>query len=356
MVNSLNENVIAASYAASISRIASQYGPSEQAMLEGTGITPAQLHNPNKLISIEQNIKLTHNAVRLTGKPHLGLLVGQNLSLTAHGMMGIAVMSSKTYGDALKVICEYIKTRVSAFTVASTVEKGTLSITLKEDSSIAEASRTDPNIKEALHFIISTMASSISTVSKVLIPDNCNNYTYHFAHPTPEHIEEYEKVLGHNIHFNNTENSISAPASILTDQLPFYDESTLNLALENCNTLLTKQSANRSLKHRIGYFLEQKGVEFPDIEAVSRRLNMSSRTLRRKLQIEGTSYQSLINEKRLALAKKYLLDSHLSIIQIAAELNFSDPSYFSKLFKQWTGSLPTEFRKKHANKSVRLVQ
>lgn len=347
---SLNEKAIAASYASSISRLASQYSPSEQAILEGTGITPAQLHNPDKLITIDQNIKLTQNAVRLTGKPHLGLLIGQHLSLTAHGMMGIAVMSSKTFGDALKIICTYIKTRVAGFTVTINVESEVLTISLLEDIAISEASRTDPSIKEGLHFIVSLMAISICSVSKTLIPKSYSDYSYQFAYQSPEHIGEYIKVLGNNVSFDATVNCIKAPASILSEQLPFYDEGTLNSALKSCDKLLSKQHSNQLLKHKIDTMLRQKGVEFPDIEEVAHRLNMSSRTLRRKLKTEGTRYQSLINEKRLALAKIFLLDSRLSIIQIAAELNFSDPSYFSKLFKQWTGKLPTEYRKQHSDK------
>ena len=48
---------------------------------------------------------------------------------------------------------------------------------------------------------------------------------------------------------------------------------------------------------------------------------------------------------RLALAKKYLLDPHLNLQQIALLLGYSEQSAFQRAFKQWTQQTPQNWRK-----------
>jgi len=347
-----NENVMAANYSAAIVRLTSSYGISEEAILEGTGMTPAELHSADQVISINQIIRLASNAVSLTNTPHLGLMLGQHLSVTAHGMLGIAVMSSKNLGDALKIVCMYFKIRFSAFTAITEIKRGKLTLAINPDSHVYPPPETDgstlhSHIETALHFFDEAMASSVLSIARLLTQQDCNEFTYQFAYPAPLYKEEYTKILGQNIHFNSELNCISAPASFAELPLMFYDEATLKTALKNCNKLLFKQQAHLLLKHKIKDILGNLKGEFPNLESLAKKLNMSSRTIRRKLQAEGTNYQTIVNETRKDLAKKFLRDPSLSIIQISSELNFNDPSYFARMFKQWTGSLPTEYRKQH---------
>jgi AraC-like DNA-binding protein len=83
---------------------------------------------------------------------------------------------------------------------------------------------------------------------------------------------------------------------------------------------------------------------FPDMEAVANTLCTTSRNLRRKLDAEGTSYQALLDGVRQSLARDYLNDPFLGVIDIAAALGFSDVPAFRHAFKRWTGITPAEFR------------
>jgi AraC-like DNA-binding protein len=71
---------------------------------------------------------------------------------------------------------------------------------------------------------------------------------------------------------------------------------------------------------------------------------MTSRTLRRKLETEGTSYTDLLDNVRHALAMDFLNTSVLSTDDIAAALGFSDSASFRRAFKRWTGKSPSAFR------------
>jgi AraC-like DNA-binding protein len=72
---------------------------------------------------------------------------------------------------------------------------------------------------------------------------------------------------------------------------------------------------------------------------------MSPRTLRRKLEQEGTSFRELIDELRAHAAIKYVRDTDLTIEDVAYALGFSDAAAFRHAFRRWTKSAPHEYRR-----------
>jgi AraC-like DNA-binding protein len=72
---------------------------------------------------------------------------------------------------------------------------------------------------------------------------------------------------------------------------------------------------------------------------------MSSRKLQRQLQSAGTTFNTLLNEIRQDLAKKYLREQHNNITEIGFLLGFSESRAFSRAFKRWLGVTPSEYRK-----------
>ena len=81
------------------------------------------------------------------------------------------------------------------------------------------------------------------------------------------------------------------------------------------------------------------------MEAVAQRLHTTSRTLRRRLEDEGTTFQAVLNEVRANLAKEYLATTRLSSDDIAVALGFSDTASFRAAFRKWTQHTPAEYRR-----------
>ena len=81
------------------------------------------------------------------------------------------------------------------------------------------------------------------------------------------------------------------------------------------------------------------------IDSIASDLNVSRRTLQRRLKDRDTNFQQLLQRVKTNLAGKYLEDKSLSIIEIALLLGYGDPSSFSAAFKSWNGITPTEFRR-----------
>lgn len=83
----------------------------------------------------------------------------------------------------------------------------------------------------------------------------------------------------------------------------------------------------------------------PSIDAVSRKLFISPRTLQRKLRQEGMSFQDLLHKTREKLATYYLRTSSLSGAEISFLLGFEEPNSFFRAFHVWTGKTPEQARK-----------
>ena len=80
------------------------------------------------------------------------------------------------------------------------------------------------------------------------------------------------------------------------------------------------------------------------MEAIGRKLALSKRTLQRRVEAEGTSFQQILNETREALARHYLQKTELPAAEIAFLLGFDEPNSFYRAFRSWTGSTPDKVR------------
>lgn len=81
------------------------------------------------------------------------------------------------------------------------------------------------------------------------------------------------------------------------------------------------------------------------VDDLASKLCMSHRTLQRKLAEEGTTFQQLLNNTRLLLAKNYLRNTDRTNGDIAFLLGYEDTSSFLRAFRTWTGQTVKEYKK-----------
>ncbi len=85
----------------------------------------------------------------------------------------------------------------------------------------------------------------------------------------------------------------------------------------------------------------------PSINAVSEALHMGPRTLQRRLQDSGSSFQRVLDEARHQMARYYLSNSGLELNEAAYLLGFEDPNSFGRAFRSWEGIPPSDWRETH---------
>ena len=108
---------------------------------------------------------------------------------------------------------------------------------------------------------------------------------------------------------------------------------------------LAELDASASTEQRVrAALLELLPSGLASTDEVARRLGMSKRTLQRRLQADGTSFQRLLDETREQLARHYLERSDMSGAEISFLLGFEDPNSFFRAFHGWTGQTPERVR------------
>jgi AraC-like DNA-binding protein len=90
----------------------------------------------------------------------------------------------------------------------------------------------------------------------------------------------------------------------------------------------------------------------PSIDAISQVLHISPRTLQRRLQDAGSSFQRVLNEARHQMARYYLSNSALELNEAAYLLGFEDPNSFGRAFRNWEGIPPSDWRETHRPSKV----
>lgn len=102
-----------------------------------------------------------------------------------------------------------------------------------------------------------------------------------------------------------------------------------------------EKSVSAHIRRIIGEDFRQ---QLPRFDQLTSLLNMSARTLRRRLDKEGTSYQRIKDSARRDAAIALLHDPQLTVCEVAERVGFSDPSAFHRSFKRWTGQSPGAYR------------
>ena len=168
----------------------------------------------------------------------------------------------------------------------------------------------------------------------------------HLTIDSPQRIDAYEEILSCPLTFNSDCIGISFRKEYL-DYPVNHDERSLNEFLRSAPYQLTqsnKRDANDIINQMRIIVGTDFGKEFPSIEELAKHLNLSVRTLRRRLNEQGSNYQTMKDEIRKDAACRFLARPELKITTVAALMGFDEPSTFHRSFKKWAGMTPGEYR------------
>lgn len=166
------------------------------------------------------------------------------------------------------------------------------------------------------------------------------------AGPQPSFMAGVRHFFPCPVQFEQPLNSVTFSARHLEAEL-VRTEADLHefLKLAPYYIIIEPGSSSRSISHRIRQILgEDFREEMPSFEDLTGLLNMSARTLRRRLEKEGTSYQRIKDNARRDAAISLLSREGLTVSEVAERVGFSDPSAFHRSFKKWTGQSPGSYR------------
>lgn len=171
-----------------------------------------------------------------------------------------------------------------------------------------------------------------------------------FRHAAPDNIELYRNIFGPNVAFGADEDVLIFKSETLDMQIPSRNAEILSRLMLKLNEKLAQIDKPENLVQDVAAIINSLiGTGPVHLQDVCEKLDMTERTLRRKLKESNTGFSEILSNIRSEAASIYMLDKKLSLAEIAQALGFNDQSAFSRAFKTWTGETPQAFRKREIN-------
>jgi AraC-like DNA-binding protein len=166
--------------------------------------------------------------------------------------------------------------------------------------------------------------------------------------PEPDDPSPWLEYFGPNVRFGGRENRLSISARDADAPLTGSNEELVAMNEEVIRRYLLKLDKSSILNRARYGIIEHLPTGRVTEEELARRLNISKRTLHRKLRENGETFRSLVRQVRTGLAEHYIGNDKYSVTEIAFLLGFSDTSSFSRAFRDWFGLSPSERREELA--------
>jgi len=283
------------------------------------------------LANFEQIIKGLENVV--TGA-EFWLYCGQKLTLSSHGTFGMGLMNCSTAWEAMEFFYRYYKIQAPAIHIMKTESPDYVQFTLEHNLASGYSAEVD------CYLFFSCIQNNIS----VLLQEEMPAIEYHLDKPQIEALSVYKEYLGEQVFFNSKKAYVKIPKNLLKKEIIFSNPVMRDHLRMQCEQQLKELMIPNDLVANVRGIITATPGLFPSVQQVAEHLNMSARTLRRKLDEEGTSYRELLEAIKLEKAKQYLEDSALTVEEIADLLCYSDTANFRRAFIRWVGQSPAAYR------------
>ncbi len=321
-------------------RLMSEFGLSPELALQGTGLRAEDLERPDLRTSPAQFTKALCNLARYHPRPDAGLMLGFRVRASTYGMFGYAVLCAPTFRAALDTGVRFQELAGGLGNIAWHVEGDEAILRPAGDDDL----RTHGFEPEAITLARDYHVSSLMKVMRDAMGPGFRPARTLLTGPPPVHADAIARAFECPIEFDRPCDEIRYSASQLDATPLFANPIAAAEVSETCAGLLDRLRWDAGTTRRVYHELTNRPGTFPDIEQVAAALHMTSRTLRRKLEAEGTSYRRLLDEVRHALAVDYLKSS-MTVEAISDALGFTDAPSFRRAFRRWTGKSPSETRR-----------
>lgn len=167
-----------------------------------------------------------------------------------------------------------------------------------------------------------------------------------FTQSRPDHHKEYRLMFPAEVLYDQPANYLEFDNQVLNAPV-IQTQQTLSAYLRRCPLdWFKRQSYYPVYTRKVMDYLEgSEDMAGVNMQLIADQIHTTTRTLRRKLIEEGTSFQELKDSVRRDEAIHYLSQPDLPISQIARKLGFTEAAAFTRAFRHWTGISPSAYRK-----------
>ncbi|OPX54967.1 AraC-type DNA-binding protein [Oceanospirillum multiglobuliferum] len=329
---------IMGSWAVVIGRALEYYQLEGAVFLERVGIDQQQANHLDTRYSLHRIDRLWRLARNVTQDEAFGLTVARFMRPTSWHALGFAIWASDTLMEGFGRLAQNLRmfADYADMTVLTKGDRVEIELNLREG--------IDPRMipPEACDAFIGTC---VLTARHIYRPD-FGPQSIWLSRPQPQNPTPWTRLFKCPVYFNSASDRIIFNTSAMFQPLLTASP---ELAAQN-DVLVANYLARmdqKDLLARIQALLVQhEPIGTLTLMQLAEHLNLSQRTLQRRLQKKGQTYQQLLDDVRQKQALHWLRLNHLSMGEISYRLGFTHLGNFCRAFKRWYGESPTQTRKR----------
>lgn len=301
-------------------------------LVRGLGFDLADLDSPLLRVSYRQCAEAIRRALVLLPSPHLGLEIGEALKVVSLGKVGLGMMASENSHRMFDFLIAFPQPAGSLLSLHS-------ESTAKHFAVVAQPLFHDPDLQR---FLAGYTLAALASLARQIAGPECRPLGVELALPPSAGTAGYEQAFGRLPLFGQpTDRLVFAPDA---QPLPCAEPS---VACAMQQGLQAARSAQPVLEigAAVAQIIRRHQGAPPPLAQVARALNMSERSLRRRLCDEGLSFRALITDDRRIRTLNLVTQSDASMTQVATRSGYTSARSLRRAVNRWTGSGPASLRK-----------
>jgi AraC-like DNA-binding protein len=300
----------------------------------GTGLSRAQVSDPGVRLPDRPTAVVVERALKVL-PPTIGLDLGRDQHVGNFGLLGLAMTTAATFGEALQIGLRFTPVVGSLMRfVESASESGTLALA-------GQMTLAYPSIHR---FVAEEFFSSCLALARGLVGTTLRPLRIEFSYPAPAYREHYDEVFDCPVAFEQPQDRLVLDANWLAVPLPTHNPIASSQVLALCEAQMPDAAVPGEVTAAVERLLRAQLPQDPKLAGIAAQLHVSERTLRRQLTNEGTSFHDIHDRLRIDRAYALLRERNLTIASVGAAIGYKDPRDFRRAFKRLTGQTPRALR------------
>lgn len=300
------------------------------------GLDSVALADPTAKLDLEQFERVVATALAATKDETFGLHFAEQISAPSVGVLAHMTGHAPTVREAITVS--------SAF--AGLAIEG-MRFVIHDEADVALVRCEFPRATPVLDRVLGEfMMAGLARLARTFLGASEIIRSAAFEHDRPRSASEYARIFGHDVSFRRAATELVLERRDVDRHQLNHDAELYDLLRNEAERRLqvseTGAGASAQLRR---YLLTIPPSRFPEIDGAAQALGTSTRSLRRHLVAEGTSYRQVVEALLVISASRLLRDPTRRIKETAALLGFGDAPAFVRAFRRWTGKTPGEYRR-----------
>ncbi|HEY6795501.1 MAG TPA: AraC family transcriptional regulator [Kineosporiaceae bacterium] len=320
--------------------VAKERGHDLAPALREVGLLPQALTSTGIRVSYRQGAAVIARVLRTLDDPLLGLVVGSRQHAASWGLLGLALMTADTLGAGIAVGLSHEQDAgaLVEWHTQATAAGGLRLVATTRDPV------PDPLIER---FLVDEAFSSVLAVARDALGGDLTPERVHLRYPAPDSSAAravYRDCLGVPPTFGTATNQIVFTAEHLRRVPPRRDPWVHASAVAAVEATAPTERRHHDLIHSLEVAIAQALPRVPTLIEHACDLQLSERTLRRRLAAAGTSYGAIVDGVRRTAVHQLLTGTNSTLHEIAGTVGFSDARTLRRAVVRWTGSPPSAVR------------